>query len=758
MIKRSDNAMAIYNALYMNPNETTAEQVHERVAKCIGKNNKEVDIFLKYLNNNIFRPNTPCMINARSPEDGANMESHDRNLVACFVLELEDNMKSIMEMWSTCARVYAGGGGTGFPISNLREKGSPISAGGTASGPIEYMKVVQKISDTVKSGGKARRAANLASFWYKHPDIMEFIKCKTVSNFSAINISVLVDDTFMSHVLNQNWDNQIELVSPNKQKVVGTITVKDLWKSIVINAHLNGDPGLLFKTTANKFNPLPSFGEMVCSNPCAEVVLPKNSCCNLGSININKCLIYEDDNLKFDFEILSEYTRVVTDFLDNVIDITSYPTEEFEIMMKATRPIGIGLMGFADVLYKLRIPYGSDKSIKLFENICMTITQTAFRQSILNARDKGGIDILNEDYLNFIKYLEGYGLTVEDIDSFKKYGIRNSNVTSIAPTGSISIVSESSYAFEPMMALVWEKQLVDRDVKLQFVNQEFLDECQTRGIPITDEVKKKIIRNKGSIQALDFPDDIKEVFVVAHDIGWKKKIKMQAAGQKYITLAISSTCNLPKDATIEDVESAYILAWQSGLKGITVYRDESYKEQPVTFGGSDECVAVEPMTLPKKRSGETIKLKTANGTLYITGNKVDGKLVEIFLSMGKAGQVENLLINTLSKVISKSLQYHIPPGIILEQMEEEGGQRFWFKIDEEKDITISAESLIDGIAKTIRYHFLEQEVDGYQINVDVNNGKPIEMDTCPMCKKKTLNRSTGCRGGICASCGFAACG
>ncbi len=214
-MKRSENALAVYKSLYMNRDESTVEEVHTRVVNCVGNNKVQRSEFLNLLDDNIFRPNSPCLINSRNKNDAKNVESHDNNLVACFVLPLEDTMQSIMEMWTTCATIYAGGGGAGIPISNLREANADISVGGVASGPIEYMKVIQCISDTVKSGGKARRAANLASFWYKHPDIIEFISCKDSYSFSAINISILVDDEFMGCVERQEFDRELMLISPN---------------------------------------------------------------------------------------------------------------------------------------------------------------------------------------------------------------------------------------------------------------------------------------------------------------------------------------------------------------------------------------------------------------------------------------------------------------------------------------------------------------------------------------------------------------
>jgi len=1102
MTNRSNNAKLIYSTLYMNPDETTAEDVHRRIAGFIGYDSnlpeslnnspKLVDTFINMLDNNEFRPNTPCMINANG-NFNSDVKDHDKNLVACFVVDLDDSMDSIRELWNTCAKVYAGGGGTGFAISNLREKESPISIGGAASGPIEYLKVIQSISDTVKSGGKSRRAANLASFWYKHPDIFEFISCKQDFGFSAINNSILVDDVFMNYVYANDMDAKIDLVSPNKNKVIRTTTVGEIWNAIVKNAWFNGDPGLLFKTIANDFNPLPSYGEMQAANPClpawapvltpdgykhficiknevfinnktctcsdvirtgtnrmvyeiilqsglvlygtkehkistdiddvefqnlkvndnvkvdyssipiksnksidynqgyligylfsndgyfsndlvsfsvdssklklsetcndilysildikpmfipesdnskifkwiiestrtidliekilgcsdlddfdlisrslefqvgfvdaminhegvldsqefyiirpfgthesltlcamqlilmsrgvyselvtiehpntnltswklnipdintlisnfivyepsvrseiknlnaawdlsnygeisrlkqyqpikdikplfrddvyditvsdgnhfvtggvvvhncGEVILPNNSCCDLGSINLNKVLTLDNH---IDWEKLKTITEYSVIFLDNIISKTSYPNSDFKEMMSIkSRPIGIGIMGLADIFYRMKISYGSDESIKLFSDICKFITVTAFTKSISIAKDLGeSLNITDQDKPKFRKLLEYYGVGNDALIDFDTYGIRNSNVTSIAPTGSISISSECSYAFEPHMALVWEKKLTDREITLSFVNQEFLNECDKRNIEMTDRLKRQIIINGGSIQKLDFPSDMKELYITAHDIGWKRKLDMQAAGQRYITLAISSTCNLPNSATQEDVSNAYKYAWKNKLKGVTVYRDGSHLDQPVSFGELE--VKLESMILPKKRSGHTIVVATANGNLYITGNKVDDKLVEVFLTMGKGGQVENLLLNTLSKIISKSLQYHIPPQVLFDQMEEEGGQKFWFKLDELKDISCSADSLVDGIAKIIKYHFLDQEVDGHKL-YDTEICSTVKVyDICPVCKKHTLDKATGCRGGVCIdpNCAYASCG
>jgi ribonucleotide reductase alpha subunit len=1016
----SENAINIYKALYFDVTETQPEQTHHRVAKFIsGDDSRLYDIYLNLLNNDIFRPNTPCMINSRLENDL--FETHDKNLVACFVLGLEDNMKSIIEMWGICATVYAGGGGTGIPLSNLREAGASISSGGQASGSLTYLKTIQNISETVKSGGKSRRAANLASFWYQHPDILEFITCKNGNDFNSVNISVLVDDFFMTHIYNNTLNKEIDLVSPNKNKVVKQITIGKIWDSIIDNAWNNGDPGLLFKTTANKYNPMKSLGEMTVSNPClpswapvltsngykqfidvgneivlngesltcsnifetgknreiykiklesglilyateehgiytssgkvelkninlnteiemdytpiqfkldieeyllgleyvkiypeikyitidllnesisyqlgfidgvisysnnveikkiivfkfqtnvdlimdiqlilssvgiyseinelyhlniidieqfknifnitfkeksniinnlkysyvdyikklkkyqkpksidklesietvyditvpdkhkfvssgcvisncGEVLLPDNFCCNLGSINLNKCLDYNLNTFEYSFnwEIFKTHIGHSVRFLDSVIDKTSYPSKKFENNMKLARPIGLGLMGWADILFKLKLRYGSIESINLFSKICKFLTCEAFKQSLDLAKTLGSISFNSEDYTNFINLLEYYGLEDEDINTFKETGIRNCTVTSVAPTGSVSISASCSYSFEPSMALIWEKELIDRNITLKFFNQQFKNECEIRNIELTDDIISQIINNKGSIQKLNFPSEMKEVFVVAHDINYIDKIEMQFVGQRYITLGMSSTCNLPNSATKEEVANIFKLAWKKNLKGITVYRDGSQTSQPIGFGKNEDPI-INPIKLPNKRSGNTIKIETPNGSLYVICNKVNGKIAEIFLLMGTLGKLEFLLINTLSKIISKSLQYRVPIDIILNQMQEIGTDKFWFKLDEEKNYMTSAESIIDAIAKIIRYHFNDETVDGYKLikNEEVcillNEKISDNYQYCPICKRKTLALNIGCRGGICQNpeCHFTSCG
>lgn len=1390
----SKNALAMYERLYFNANETKIWQVHRRVATAIGTTDEEIEIFRKLLDGAYFRPNSPCLINANSNQSSNN--KYINNLAACFVIGLDDSMDSIIEMWKTCATVYAGGGGVGIPLSNLREKGCEISSGGYSSGPIEYLKVVESISNTVRSGGKTRRAANLTSFKITHPDILEYITCKETAGLSAVNISILVPDWFMELVNNKQFNTEVKLISPYQQKVVNKLTVGEIWNKIIKQAHKSGDPGLLFYDESNRKNAFPSKGEILSTNPCipkwglvltpdgykffnyvknkvfvngktvdcgnliktsnnsevfevltefgftaymtlnhkistpngdielqnlkigdtiycqvnniltkidnsefmknidyclanensipsdifnensnisyqlgfvcfylikygfslklnglpfkikyenhnilqiiqlilssigihskfnseynliiedkkklsniiyrllkdvdykklnvqvldeinickkdieipesssiiedkiahirrycsdevydisvpnehhfvsngvlvhncGEVTLPDYSMCNLGSINLLKCL--KNNNLEFDFKLFSSVVKYGTDFLDNVIDKTSYPSEKFNNRMKSDRPIGLGIMGLSHLFYKLKIKYGSPESIKLFEKICKTLTCESIKRSIDRAEKLGSIDIPEKDYDHFIDRLSGYGLNQAYIEKFKKYGIRNSTWTSIAPTGclslesmiltsdgvlsmmelypkksedlinktwydfkqpldilldnsntdqsdkcyfngisdciqiiteegysltgtakehrikvyndsngyiwkylntitkddlipikvgghhvvlknaplkniklnyksfklteelayllgyglysdvedeqliytihdknclplieqiidsifnippmdriedensdrlilkydlnklptelyfggndysiykairqsktsvlnsfisgryagfinkhpeynknviaignkrsltdlqklilflgvtttlnddetelllksnsndknerfdsylidwsnsesksalelknnmfsafktskevpddivlckikeinnqtrvtmdisvpktnmyiangfishnSISISADSSYAFEPEMALIWSKQLVDDNKILYFINKDFENACTEHGVELTDELKSKISNNKGSCQNIDeIPKDIQDVFVTAFDVGWKNKIEMQKVGQQYISLAISSTCNLPNSATEQDVEDAYLLAWKSKLKGITVYRDGSLSFQPVNFGGNstpessdDEIESNEihrhKFKRPIVRIGKTIEIQTPHGKLYLTGNvDKNGKLFEIFLNMGKQGEVTNMLLDSFSRIFSKALQYDIPISELNNTIRHTGGFGFFVKLSDDADKSEYAESLMDAIGLIIESHFNNIQPQTPELLKLIQKAEIMPIgEKCPQCGEYTLTRSSGCRGGSCSSCGFSHC-
>lgn len=1171
-IDYSQNALVIYKNLYLSENETTPEDVHDRVAKAISLNDSQYQSFKNLLNTKTFRPNTPCLINAGINHN----KTYNNNYCACFIFGLEDDMLSIIDMWKTAALIYSSGGGMGANIGRLREKGGHLSKGGYSSGPISFLKVIQSISETVKSGGRSRRSANLFSMKYNHPDILEYINCKTNFNLSAMNISILIDDDFFNKLKN---NEDIDLISPNQNIKTGTINSKILWDEICNHAWKTGDPGLLFYDHINKKNPFPSVGDVTTCNPCGEVSLPDFIACNLGSINLNNIL---SDDMSINWELFANYISTSVKFLNNVIDKTGFPHPKFETNMKMLRPIGLGIMGFADILFKKKIGYDTEEAIELFEKICQFLTVTAYRTSIKINSPK--VVIPKEDEEHFYNLLLSYGLTSNDIEDIKQFGISNTQVSCIAPTGcltgdtliatnngllyfnelaidyniindrnkwvsqdliilqesnteysnqfymnditnniriittdgyeicgsvnthrikvidqngeyiwkylnaitkndlipikvgghelllknkpyvkletlqdihddsskdfkqpneltedlsyiigysmgdenifhngirfiinnneliinkniqeimkkyfkltpyiehlqeymilkydykdlnlflklngftktynnyfrpiiplkirqsktsvlcsflkglfdagfiiknnnilssitcistefelfakeiqnvllllgittkiyktftikpiyniqfrskedatifkekigftieyknellneidndteinhpilwkdflsmetdyhnednnicnrilktdfstlsiakklinnypklknstigkiinnnmilvpiydikeskeltmdisvpnnnmyiangfishnSISISCDCSYAFEPCFALVWEKKLVDRDEILYFTNPIFEKEIPTiinESGKTRTEILKDIKYNHGSIQNIPYINQsLKNIYKVAHDISPESRIKMQSAGQKYITMAISSTCNLPNSATKEDIDKIYKLAYKSNLKGITIYRDGCLNFQPVQFGKKEKNKSNNIITRPMVRNGKTIEIQTPHGKLYLTGNiDENNNLIEIFIRIGKQGTLTSILLNSLGRVISKGLQHGISAEVFTDTLIDTQGESFWIKLSPTDIKSTNVSSIIDAIAKLINIHFLNSNFDS-------------DLEKCPACNQRTLSKTIGCRGGTCISCGYSHC-
>jgi ribonucleoside-diphosphate reductase alpha chain len=784
----SDNAIAIYKRLYFDKlkGETRPDQTHSRIAKFIGNNDVEASKFFNLLENKIFRSNSPCMINAGS--DSKN--PHDRALSACYVLGLEDSMDSIIEMWGVCAKIYASGAGSGIPITNLREKGAGISTGGTASGPLAYLNVVDMLSNTVRSGGKTRRAANMGIFKYNHPDVMSILDAKLNGEIQTFNLSMSVTDYFIENInlvqiKTSTKEKRILFKSPQKsKKKLGRISIDKIWKKVIKNAWTNGDPGLFFYDTVNKFNPFPSLGDIDCTNPCGEIPLPPWSVCNIGSINVSHFVNKYDKNHIFSFN-WNEFNKVTQDcflFLDNVIDKQDYIHCNFQKNTKDWRPVGLGIMGFADALIKLNISYESQEAIEFFETLCYQLNKHAIIKSIEIAKDPDEwvIQIPNEDYKWFKNLLKHYTKNDKKIlEDFKEYGIHNSNWTMIAPTGSTSMSADCSYAWEPLMALVWEKPLVESDEVLKIIHPQFekdleklINDDQFHGRGFTkNEIIKDIIDNNGSIQNLPyFSDHFKSIYKVAHDIDPLFKIKMQGAGQKYISMAISSTTNLPNSATKQDVEDIYITAWKAGLKGITVFRDGCREDQIVHFGKQKVVKKEGIKQRPIKRDGSTVEIKTPHGKFYVTVNYYDDKPIEMFFSVGKQGGLVNVVIDALARICSKGLQAGMTMEWIVDTLEGlKGDIPFWFKIADGEEKQRQAESIVDALSKVLLYHFMPNEITNQNVN-ELNWTKTQEkmnhidfvcedtlLKRCPECGKKGLNHTSGCRGGECVLCGFSNC-
>ena len=797
----SKNAIAIYKRLYFDKlkGETKPSQSHKRIATFIANTPAQKNKFFNLLENKIFRANTPCMINAGS--DSKN--PHDRALSGCYVLGLEDSMDSIIEMWGVCAKIYASGAGSGIPITNLREKGAGISTGGTASGPLAYLNVVDMLSNTVRSGGKTRRAANMGIFKYNHPDIMEILDAKLNGEIQTFNLSMSVTDYFMKNLNNKK---KILLKSPDVRKKVGRkLSIDKIWNRIIHNAWLNGDPGLFFFDTVNRFNPFPSLGDIDCTNPCGEIPLPPWSVCNIGSINVS-CFVNKEKHI-FSFN-WNEFNKAVQDcflFLDNVIDKQDYIHPNFQKNARDWRPVGLGIMGFADALIKLGISYESQEAIIFFENLCYQLNREAIIKSIEIAKDpdEWSIKIPGEDHEYFKDLIKYYTKADEDdkiLEDFEEYGIHNSNWTMIAPTGSTSMSADCSYAWEPLMALVWEKPLVESDEVLKIIHPQFerdLDELISSGmfsLKGKDAVIKKtilndIVDNNGSIQNIEyFPDHMKKIYKVAHDINPLFKIRMQGGGQKYISMAISSTTNLPNSATEQDVENIYKAAWKNGLKGITVFRDGCREKQIVNFGKQKEKETEKEkrrktdkrILRPIKRDGSTVEIKTPHGKFFVTVNYHDDKPMEMFFSVGKQGGLVNVVIDALARICSKGLQAGMDMEWIVDTLEGlRGDTPFWFKIADDEEKARQAESIIDALSKVLFYHFMPDEDRVIYSYIGTQPEVPIKdtwtktqeemndvdfacepealLKRCPECNKKGLTMTSGCRGGECVICGFTNC-
>lgn len=771
MIEYSENAKRVYQKLYQNKDEKNLFEVHERVAKAVSTNDEEYYQFKWMLDNKIFRPNSPTFI-------GAGMKSKnsfDGQLLACFIVGIEDSMDSIIQLWEVASKIYASGAGIGINITNLREKGSPISGGGFSSGPVAYLKVLEVVSQTVRSGGKNRRAANLGVFNYNHPDTLSILDTKLDGKeLQAFNISMMADSWYMNSVIKgikENTDFDVIPISPNKlsnykEKHKG---IKDIWNRVIYNCWATGDPGLAFYDTINKFNPFPSKGPIVSLNACAEIALPEWSSCVLGAINLSSCLDMEGNVYFFNFEKLKEYAKWGTIFLDNLISKTVYIHPNIEKVMKENRSIGLGSMSFADILIKLRIEYGSKQCQDLFSSICKELTKSAIDTSIDLAKERGPIAIPEKDKEHFVNLLNYYTDNDEQtIEKFEKYGIRNCTWTCQQPTGTTALSADCSYSFEPTFGLTWTKQLSESNEMMLYANQDFEKLLDEKYPNAKQKILDFALNNNGSIQKCDLiSEEDKKIFKVAHDITPYQKIDVQSAGQRYISLAMSSTCNIPRSATVQDVSDIMIYAYLKNLKGITIYRDQCRSWQPVNFGKKEE-LKPEEYSRPISRYGITKEIQTPNGAMYVTINyDNEGRIFEVFVKVGKQGTYVNLILDALSRCISKALQNQIAGKettleTFINTLRGNAEKPFWFKLSEKQENPYQAESDIDALG-IIFQKVLEElnfNKNGIQnlIANECNNEQLL--DKCPVCSKFTLSHTSGCRSGNCLNpeCGFSACG
>jgi ribonucleoside-diphosphate reductase alpha chain len=505
-----------------------------------------------------FLPNSPALMNA-----GKSIGQ----LAACFVLPVDDSMQSIFDTLKNAALILQSGGGTGFSFSKLRPRTDVVrSTGGIASGPVSFMKIYNTATEVIKQGG-ARRGANMGILRVDHPDIMEFVRIKrNERELTNFNISVAVTDAFMEAL---EKDGEYDLMNPRSKTVAGRVKAKGVFDEIVASAWETGDPGLVFIDRINKYNPTPNVGEMESTNPCGEQPLLPYEACVLGSINLSKYVTGDKDTLTIDYDSLSVDIKTSVRFLDNAIDVNKYPLPAVEAMHKGNRKIGLGVMGWADMLILLGIPYNSKKAFRLARELMKFFREEAREASVELGRERG--------------LFPNFSGSIYDAPGMPR--VRNATTTTIAPTGTLSIIADCSSGIEPLFALAYKRLILDTE--LREINKYFFEVAKEQGF-YSRELEEQVII-KGSLKGIpEVPSDVRRLFKTAHDIPPEDHIEMQAAFQEYTDNAVSKTINMPRRAKKEDVASTYLLAYKKGLKGVTIFRYGTAKRGTlVRFGESD---------------------------------------------------------------------------------------------------------------------------------------------------------------------------
>jgi ribonucleoside-diphosphate reductase alpha chain len=566
----TENALTLLRLRYLRRNEygeviETPEEMFRRVAHAIAsvekkynKSEEEVkkieEEFYNLLESLKFLPNSPTLMNAGTGSG---------QLSACNVLPLEDSMESIFETIKNAAIVQKFGGGTGFSFSKLRPKGDKVgSTGGIAAGPIFFLHAFDSALKGIRQAHR-RFATNMGVLRVDHPDIFEFIDAKKEEGtITTFNISVGITDKFMKAV---KEDGKFELVNPRNNKAVQILPAREIFDKIAQAAWRNGEPGLIFldRMNCSNSNPVPKFGPIETTNPCGEQPLYPFDSCNLGSIDVSKMV----SNGKIDWGELRRVVHLSVRFLDNVIDASLFPLKEIEERTKSIRRIGLGVMGFADMLIKLEIPYNSEQAIEIAEKLMKFITEEGRQASVKLAEERGSFP----EFESSIWKQRGYKC------------LRNATITTIAPTSNLSIIAGCSHSIEPLFSITYVRNVKDSlGTNLVETNPLFEKIAKEKGF-YSDELMKKILKRGRLSDVKEVPENVRKVFVVAHEISPEWHVRMQAAFQKYTDNAVSKTVNLPNKATVDDVKKIYMLAYDLGCKGITVYRDGSREKQVINI-------------------------------------------------------------------------------------------------------------------------------------------------------------------------------
>ncbi len=596
-------------------------------------------------------PNSPTLMNA-----GRELQQ----LSACFVLPVDDSLDGIFNKVKQTALIHKSGGGTGFAFSRLRPEGDVVgSTGGVASGPVSFIRAFDTATDVVKQGG-TRRGANMGILDVTHPDILKFIRSKedgeTLVNF---NISVGVDAGFMEKVKRGEF---YDLINPRNGKTTGQLNARDVFDLLAEMAWKTGDPGLVFLDVINRDNPNPQLGVIESTNPCGEQPLLPHESCNLASINLCRMVRFEHGDVAIDWERLSETIEVAVHLLDNVIDMNKYPIPEIEEMSKKTRRIGLGVMGFADLLIQLAVPYDSEEALEIAGQVMGFIQRRTHQASSDLAGVRGPFPAWD-------------GSVYNGRDGDEPRLMRNSAPTTIAPTGTISIIAGASSGIEPLFALGYVRNVMD-NTRLVEGNPYFEAVARTEGF-YSEQLIEEIART-GTLEGLEVPQWVKEVFRTSHDISPEWHVRMQGAAQDHTDNAVSKTINFPHTATVQDVADAYMLAYELGCKGITVYRDGSKDGQVLSTGETGQSheeeagpasVRATPRSRPQSIQGVTERVRTGHGNMYVTINFDEKhRPFEVFGNLGKAGGCDSAQLEAISRLVSLALRSGIDPSAVLEQL------------------------------------------------------------------------------------------
>lgn len=723
----SENAITVLERRYLardvNGSLTeTPEDMFRRVARTVAAADvpyrgeegaaRSEQIFMEIMGGLEFLPNSPTLMNA-GRELG--------QLAACFVLPVEDSMNGIFEAVKNMALIHKSGGGTGFSFSRLRPRNDAVmSTSGIASGPVSFMTVFDAATETVKQGG-TRRGANMGVLRVDHPDIREFIHSKEeFHQLNNFNISVGVTGEFVAAL---REGRTFDLVNPRTKEKAGSIDAREIFEEICATAWKTGEPGLVFLDEINRTGTLPGLGEIESTNPCGEQPLLPFESCNLGSINLGLLARESSGGPSIDFDRLEYLVREGVHFLDNVIDVSLYPLEKIADMTRANRKIGLGVMGFADLLVKLGIPYDSEEGVGTARRVMSFVSEISREASRSLAAERG-------PFPNF------------EASVFARRGeapVRNATTTTIAPTGSISIVANCSSGIEPLFAVAYEKRVLDGERLVEF-NRDFLEAAEPYGL--ADDGLMEVIASEGSLGGIEgVPEELKKVFVSAGEISPEWHVNMQAAFQEFTDNAVSKTVNLPEDATVGDVEDLCLLAYEKGCRGITIYRYGSRPSQ-VLYKGSGDSSGLRPRERQRITAGTTEKVKIGCGNLYITVNSDDQGICEVFTALGRAGGCPSQSEAT-SRLISLALRSGVDISEIVEQLR---GIRCLSSI-RRKGVEVL--SCPDAIGRSIMSYLKTQGVE-MRRETDEPGGV-----SCPECGAE-MEMEGGCR--VCRSCGYSRCG